>query len=164
MGWWAPDIMGGDTPLDFKGNFEDRFGSLDEEFNKWRLDDGKEPIEFRVPTSEETLEFIQSCRAWKWYSGSEDPVLLQVTGFLVIERGGQMNDELRAEVLRGIDEEIAEGCEEWNNPQERITCLQEFRKVVEAYPAEGAKVEVPHQRGLFEMFAQKVGPGLINAK
>ena len=162
MGWWSPAIMGGDTPLDYKGNFEDKFGSKDPEFNEWRAQDGKEPIAYVTPTAEQTLEFLAECRNWKWHSADDEAVLCEVAGFLHMERGGTMNDELRQAILVGVDMELAEGCETWNNPQERIDILQDFRKTVEAYPAEGGEAALPHQRGLFEMFAAHTGPGLIN--
>ena len=144
MGWWDEGIMGGDTPWDFRGEFEDRFGSTDPEVNEWRIEDGKEPIEFRIPTSEETLEFIESLG-----HSSDDHIVKQVIGWLVIERGAPMNDDLRLLVLEGIDEEnVAE--EGWTNPHYRIDALHEFRNIVEAYPAKGAKVEMPPSPGLFD--------------
>ena len=76
-----------------------------------------------------------------------------------------MSDELRALILEGIDEEIATGCEDWNDPQERIDSLKDFRTRVEAYPAAGGTVDLPHQRGLFDMMAEKIViPGNSNTK
>ncbi len=153
MGWWDEGIMGGDGPLDYKGNFEDEFGSVDADFNKWRLEDGKPAIPFKVPTAEESLKFLEDCRQWKWYSKGDDPVLCQVIGFLVMERGGAMNDELRAAVVKGCNDELAEGCDSWGDPSIRIKVLQDFRALIEAYPAEGSNIELPHQPGLFEKMA-----------
>lgn len=144
MGWWDEGIMGGDSPLDYRDAFEDVFGSTDEEFNEWRIEDGKEPIPFRVPTSEETLQFIKSLG-----SSSDDHIVRQVVGWLVIERGAPMSEELRVMILGGIDDEdpITEG---WEYPEKRIECLDDFRCIVEAYPAAGGKVEMPGSPGLFD--------------
>lgn len=143
MGWWDEGIMGGDEPLDCRHVFECVFGSTDEEFNEWRIEDGEEPIPFHIPTSEETIEFIKSL------DGFNDHIGKQVVGWLVIERGAPMNDELRLLILEGIDSEdpIEEG---WIKPEKRIEQLDEFRRIVEAYPAEGAKVEMPESPGLFD--------------
>lgn len=150
MGWWDEGIMGGDTPLDFKGNFEDRFGSEDPEFNEWRVEDGHAPIPFVKPDPQDVVAFINEIGD-KWGDGE---ILKQVTGFLVMERGAPMNDELRALIIQGIDEEISEGAESWGSPETRIARLQEFRKAVEAYPAEGSEVQMPESPGLFSKMAE----------
>lgn len=137
MGWWSVSIMGGDTPLDFQGMFEDRFGS-------------KGHPGFKVPTAEEGVQFIRD--NWGRWGSDESITLKQVTGFLMIERAAPFNDELRKLVLEGLDEEIETGCEEWKKPEQRLSVLQGFRKLVEAYPNEGVAIELPHQPGLFEMF------------
>ena len=127
MGWWSTSIMGGDTPLDVSDGFNREFG-------------------IQKPTPEKTLKFINELeKAW----GSGD-IIRQATGFLMIQRGAPMNDELRTEILRGIDEEIEGGCDYWNNPEERLTVLRDFRKIVEAY-GKGEDVTLPHQRGLMEV-------------
>lgn len=160
MGWWSESIMGGDGPWDWKGEFEDTFGSEDETFNEYRVEDGKEPLPFVVPTAEAALAFITKTEenVTQFYKMSEDGAILrQVTGFLLLERGAPLNDELRAAILWGIDEELAGGCETWCSPDQRIAELQGFRKLVESYPDAGAKIEMPHQPGLFEKMAQAFG-------
>ena len=152
MGWWDEGIMGGDTPLDFKGNFEDKFGSTDPEFNEWREEDGKPTIPFVKPDPQEVLTFINDFD-WRW-GRDDEPILKQVTGFLLMERGAPMNDELRALIIQGIDEEISEGAPTWNSPETRIARLQEFRKAVESYPAAGANVEMPESPGLLSKLAE----------
>lgn len=149
MGWWDEGIMGGDTPLDFKGNFEDTFGSTDPGFNEYREENDHDPIPFVIPTPEQVIEFIHTTDKW-----GDGDILKQVTGFLVMERGAPMNDELRALIIEGIDEEIVGGAETWNSPDTRIDRLQEFRKNVLAYPAEGGKVDMPDSPGLFEKLAE----------
>jgi len=145
MGWWSESIMGGDTPLDFKGEFEDRFGSLDEAFNEYRAEDGQPPIPYRLPESPEVIEFLKIGEKW-----GDQHILQQVTGFLLMERGAPMSEELRALVIQGIDEEnpTEDG---WSNGEAREKVLHEFKAAVLAYPAAGAKVELPHQPGLFEV-------------
>lgn len=150
MGWWDEGIMGGDTPLDFKGNFEDTFGSTDPEYNQYLIEDGKPPIPFVKPEPQAVVTFINE-NSQRW---GDDEILRQVAGFLVMERGAPMNDELRGMILDGIDQEINEGATSWNSPETRIARLQEFRKAVVAYPDSGADVSMPESPGLLSKLAE----------
>ena len=67
-----------------------------------------------------------------------------------------MSDELRALVIEGIDEENPEE-DGWGNSGRREQVLREFKAAVLAYPAAGAKVELPHQPGLFEVIGIRFG-------
>ena len=149
MGWWDEGIMGGDTPLDFKGNFEDRFGSLDASFNEYRIEDGQEPIPCVKPDPQAVVTFINE-HSGKW---GDDEILSQVTGYLVMERGAPMNDQLRQIILSGIDMEVSEGCGSWGSPETRLARLKEVRELVEIYPAEGSDIELPESPGLFSKIA-----------
>lgn len=155
MGWWDEGIMGGDTPLDFKGNFEDKFGSLDSSFNEYRIEDGKEPIPCVKPSPEDVMTFINE-NTQKW---GDDHILLQVTGYLVMERGAPMNDRLRNSILTGVDFEINEGAESWGSPETRIERLTEFRKLVVDYPDAGSDLEMPESPGLFSKLADAMMQG-----
>lgn len=155
MGWWDEGIMGGDTPLDFKDSFEERFGSLNSSFNEYRAENGHEPVPFVKPDPQDVVDFITNF-IWHW-NNDEKPILKQVVGFLVMERGAAMNDELRALVLEGIDNELEIGSKSWNIPELRHARLQEFRKIVEAYPVDGDSVEMPKSPGLFTKLAEKLG-------
>lgn len=128
--------MGGDQPLDIRAEFEDCFALPRED----RFADAViGPI-----TPEEAIAFMVD-----QIKGDDDPVTRQVVGYLLIESRAPMPEEVRKEVLAGIDAEInAES--EWNDPALRNKALSDFAAIVEAYPAEGGKVELPHQPGLFE--------------
>lgn len=129
MGWWSESIMGGDTPYDIQFCFEEQFGLA------------------QTPTTDEAVAFIGASIEDSPYNAH---VIKQVTGFIMMERSAPMNDELRRLVLEGIDEEISEGATQWQDPSLRLTALSDFRALVEAYPAEGGRVDLPHQPGLFE--------------
>jgi hypothetical protein len=153
MGWWDEGIMGGDTPLDFKGNFEDTFGSPDAEFNQYRIEDGHEPIPFVKPAPQDVVAFIKD-NSQKW---GDDEILRQVAGFLLMERGAPMNAELRQLIIEGIDMEVGEGAESWGSPETRLERLEEFRKAVLAYPDDGAEVTMPESPGLFSKMGIVLG-------
>lgn len=140
MGWWSDSIMGGDAPLDIEFSFEERFGTNDAE----KASEEEFP-EFRLPTSEETVEFIT-----RMTKDEDNNLVKQVTGFLVMERAAPMSDELRHLVLEGIDGEIKEGAQDWDDPASRLQTLSNFRDLVAVYPSTGATVELPRQPGLFE--------------
>lgn len=155
MGWWSESIMGGDTPLDFRGEFEDLFGSDDATHNRWREQDGEPAIPFVKPTAQQSVDFIKN-NVQKW---GDDAILCQVTGWMVMERAAPMNDELRQLVLAGIDSEVAGGATEWGSPEARIARLMEFRFAVDRYPNEGAEVDMPDSPGLFDMLADHLNKG-----
>lgn len=114
--------MGGDTPLDIEDDFEDRFDE-------------------RVPTAEEGLDFLNSVLHY------DEDIAKSVTAFLLIQRGAPMSDEVRRLALEGI---AGEDTSDWDDPAKRDAVLADFKLIVEVYPAEGGKVELPHQPGLFE--------------
>lgn len=126
MGWWDESIMGGDAPLDVQIYFEEQ----------------------RINTSDEAVAFIEKMiNHWNCYEN----VIKHVVGFLMIKNGHDMSDQLRQLVIDGIEAE----CEEeallcWTRPDIRRERLMEFKLVVLAYPAEGGKVELPDQPGLFD--------------
>jgi hypothetical protein len=149
MGAWSPSIMGGDTPLDIESMFEDLFGPEGSD----RDDDGLP--DYRVPTSAEMIDFIEKTTA----SYGDGEIVAQVTGFLALQRGADMSEELRTLVLAGIDQEAAGGAVEWDKPEERLAALAELRALVVDY--QGGKVELPHQEGLFERIFAAEAQGLL---
>jgi hypothetical protein len=148
MGWWSESIMGGDTPYDIEGAFEDAFGTTDRYWGSVMP-----APKYKVPTAEESRQWLNDYLANSYEPDA--PIAKQVAGFKLMQRGAPMADDVRALVLEGIDEEISEGCEEWSDPQLRLDTLADFRKLVVAYPAEGGKAELPHQPGLLEMIGRK---------
>ena len=136
MGWWDVSIMGGDQPLDIEWCFEDRFAEPRES----RFDDAV----IRPISAEDGLAFMR-----EQIARDDDPVTRQVVGFLLIKNGAPMLPETRALVLEGIDTEInAES--DWNDPAKRKAALSDFAAIVEKYPAEGGRVDLPEQPGLFD--------------
>lgn len=125
MGWWSDDIMGGDPPYDIQAHFEELAAPV---------------------TPEKAIELISKlAKEWYW----EEPIIKQVVGFQMIERGYEMSDALRALVIDGIDNDESD---DWNDPEKRKRKLAEFKAIVLAYPAEGAEESpLPHQEGLFEV-------------
>lgn len=138
MGWWGNGIMCGDEPLDIEGDYNDRFEAGS------------------VITSADTINFIaELCE-----TGYCDHIAKQVVGFIVMSQGLAMSEDLRAVILDGIQEELAEIEREedgWNSPQERKDNLIEFRQLTQDYPAGGGKVEMPEQIGLFDRIYAELG-------
>ena len=135
MGWWSLDIMGGDTPLDIQEDLNSQYSRL-------------------IITPEEAITYIVA---------DDDPVTRQVVGFLMVKNGLPLNEELKQMILDGIDAELDEP--RFTEVEERNGHLKAFRTLLTDYPLEGAKVETPHQKGLFEQIAEHIKdgkPGLVN--
>lgn len=143
MGSWSVSIMGGDGPLDIQCEYEELFGALDPD------PEDEDPVPFRVPTAAEAVALIRDL-------GILEPETAYVVGFLQMERAGPMSDELRRLVLEGLDADM-ENTSDWDKPEEREASLNQFRKMVVEYPAEGAEVEMPYQAGLLETICEKLG-------
>jgi hypothetical protein len=139
VGAWSDSIMGGDTPLDIKAEFEDRFGSADPDLDE-------ETVAFRIPTADESAGFMVEMTD---LFGMDDE-FGAVLGFLLMERGAPMRDDVRQRVYESIEAEMGSNADEWNEAGSRRKVLTDFRADIAAYPAEGAKVEMPHQPGLME--------------
>lgn len=146
MGWWSDDIMGGDTPLDLQGDFEDKFGALDP--YEGQFEDVATPPTFVLPTPEQSIAFIEE------RLGYDGEITKQVVGFMLLERGAPLNDRLRALINEGLDEDESEN---WNDSGSRAVRINEFRQLLAQYPDEGRAQEMPHQAGLFETIFNKLG-------
>lgn len=129
MGSWSVTIMGGDEPMDVEDAFTDAFGESE-------------------VTPEMAIDFL-SGKVGK-LRGVDQETAEQVVGFLMIQRGARFNSNLRKIVLAGIDLDDATI---WEDPTGRKQVMDDFRKIVEEYPDGGAKVDLPHQPGLFETIA-----------
>lgn len=138
MGAWGHGIMQGDTPMDIKWCFEERFG------------------ETKPADPEQAAHLIDDIT--KKELRGDRPVTAQVVGWLQIQRGGKFNDTLRRYVLEGIDDDDVDGAG-WSDPAERRAKLAEFRAIVVAYPDAGAKVELPDNIGLFDILYEKIQDG-----
>lgn len=131
MGAWSTDIMGSDTAYDVNDEFEDL----------------AQPV-----SSEQAIDLLANLTA-TW---GEDPVLRQALGFVMIEKGYPMSADLKAAVIRGIDDELGNGnLDDWGDPDEREKKLQAFKQTVTDYPVEGGSVSLPHQEGLFEVILKR---------
>ena len=123
--------MGSDTAYDVQDEFEDL----------------AQPV-----TSEQATVLLTDLTA-TW---GQDPVLPQALGFVMIEKGYPMSAELKAAVIKGIDDELGNGnLADWGDPDEREQKLQAFKKTVTDYPVDGGAVSLPHQEGLFEVILKR---------
>jgi hypothetical protein len=147
MGWWSEDIMGGDGPCDIQCMFDREFGTRIDEEDEW----GEYELPAKV-AGNKVIDFAD--KAIKDYFDFEE--VWQAIGYIMIDAGMPMTDSVRKKVLRATDSEIEGGAESWCSPEGRLEKLREFRAIVDAYPSEGGRVEMPHQTGLFEKFAQMV--------
>ena len=146
MGWWGHGIMAGDTPLDIEGDFVQKFGfeyHEDEPGFDWAK---------RIPG---TKQLTVAKELIEWYGSYGGELVGQVLGFLIMDNGQPMTAEVRKLVLSSVDGELGYVDDDgWSDTSARRSALEEFKALVEKYPAEGVEVEMPEQEGLFDQLAQ----------
>lgn len=143
MGWWDESIMGGDAPLDVEGDFEHKFGM-------WKPEDKDhdEPPTMTYPGEQSIVKFINQMQS----KGYENYEVSGPVGFMMMELGWLISNELKQRIIEDVD---SEDISRWRDPTERKRNLDEFKELLLAY--DGTAKEMPHQPGLFEKFAEKIG-------
>lgn len=145
MGCWSVEIMGGDTALDVRYMFEQKFGSKEDDENE---------VPFRLPTPEDSIEFLKD--NLKQFGSYDHNVVCQATGFLLMERGAPCNQKLRNLVLTGCS---GEDYTAWQDPKARRKVIREFKRTWMLYPFEGTTIDLPEQVGLLQTIANNLNKG-----
>lgn len=130
MGWWGEGVMDGDSPLDLQWEFEEEFGG--------------EPSPKTEYTPEKAVDFIKS-RLVPWTS--QEYILKQVTGWLAVSRGWPINEEFRALIIEGCDDDDSE---RWIDEKARKLQIDAFKAIVQQYPIEGKSGIELVQTSLFD--------------
>jgi hypothetical protein len=122
VGWWAVDIMGGDTPLDF----EDTMFEL-QEIEKFPEEGDRNVLRPDGFTPEVISDYLKQAKSW----GNLD-IGLQVLGHMMMEVGAPMSEDVKKAVLLGCDND------EWaREDSERLAEIDKFRNVVARYDSTG---------------------------
>lgn len=137
MGWWSTTVMGGDTPLDFRGEMLADVCNLKESFwDEYDCDVGH-------PTVAEVIEshmhdLIEY--AWSIPIEQDRDIAFQVLGYLILESGIQVSPV----VVRALNLAMTEGCDKdsWaaEGDRERIEYIAEFRQQLQEYCGETVEV------------------------
>jgi hypothetical protein len=139
MGWWAKEIMSGDSPLDVE---DEIFGIMQIE----KYPDEPHPENLVRDTLNEMLPVILQNEYV-----TQDCIGKQVLGHVIITEGGQMDEATRNLVLEGCDED------DWaKEDDERARIIREFREKVVNYTGEKVSVK---RTGLFEKIANHLAEG-----
>jgi hypothetical protein len=139
MGWWAKEIMSGDSPLDVE---DEIFGIMQIE----KYPDTPHPENLVRDTLNEMLPVILQNKYV-----TQDCIGKQVLGHVIITEGGQMDEATRSLVLEGCDED------DWaKEDDERARIIREFREKVVNYTGEKVSVK---RTGLFEKIANHLAEG-----
>lgn len=109
MGWWGEDIMGGDTPLDVKLMWKEKFHNS-------------------TVSSNEASQFFEEINE-KW-DGCDEDIVKQVVGYLMLKSKFHISFQLKQIILQAIENEMNDSKfhEIWNEPEKRITHLKNFKK------------------------------------
>lgn len=164
MGWWSVDILGGDTPLDFQGTFEDMAGiepsysdnptpesdqkKLIESLTDTFLNGGINDILNRWGCGEEGSPFFNEYKS----------IGYQVLAVMYMRVGAVIDEELKGYMLYWIP------LDEWaKEDDERKSRIDNLIKALEGY--DGSSPMVIKSQGLFEVMADHLSGGkngLIN--
>jgi hypothetical protein len=142
MGWWSETVMGGDTPLDYKGFLCDAMGV---------------PFDYKFTAEHLGKHMPAVVRAAE---GLKDPIAFQVLGVMILESGAECPDDLKARIVD------ATKADEWakNGDAVRIRHMTDLATKI-CLHTPGTTVEVPSE-GLFDKFAEMIEsgsePGLVN--
>ena len=99
MGWWSDDIMGGDSPLDWKADICDVMKGKNS-FSKYGDDDL-----FTGKMIQENLDKILKKIA-KGYDEEERQIGLQVLGCMVLSSGAKIPAKVRNQIIKAAEEDI----------------------------------------------------------
>jgi len=94
MGWWSTDIMGGDTPLDYKDAFYDICGVDEFPETGVRVKLTREDMETHL---NEMVEFIDK-NEW-----DDSDIGYQVLGVLLMRAGATINGDLRDFIMQACE-------------------------------------------------------------
>ena len=160
MGWWSTDIMGGDTPLDFKSVIID---------DKLGLDQFKaKPAQVKAAfegLSEKSINEMIPRIVNKWGCGEEGSdshndylsMGYQVLAVLMMECGAQ----IRPTTFKKMEKYIP--LDQWAlSDDERNAAIDNLLKVLFRY--DGTPIKI-NSKGLLEVFAEHISEGksgLIN--
>ena len=140
MGWWSTDILGGDTPLDCLGIYEEKAGVPD-----------IYPLETLAPEKADALrKHIEADdMAWLRLADAmyqEHSVAVQVGTLIAMTVGARLGPKYKAAAIPAIleDEWAAEG------ETARVRTINGFAKALARYTGTPTRI---HSRGLFEAMA-----------
>lgn len=146
MGWWAKEIMSGDSPLDVE---DEIFGVIGiQKFPEDREDNATTEDVARV------LEARQDELAQNEYV-KQDEIGKQVLGHVMMTYGAKPNENTVALVVSGCDED------EWaSEDEERASIVKSFKETFLKFVADGGNAPVAIKRtGLLEKIGQHLAAG-----
>jgi len=143
MGWWSTDIMGGDTPLDYK---DEIFGICEvDEFPEGggRAELTAKDLEANLS---KILEFLNENR---W---GEAEIGYQVLAVLMMKAGARIDLPLKVRMME------ATAADEWaQEDEDRAAAINGLYAALKIY--DGKSPIVIRSRGLFEVMVEKLGEG-----
>jgi hypothetical protein len=143
MGWWSTDILGGDTPLDYKDQFYD-ICEIDAFSEEGEVKTSAHVLEEHL---DEILAFLDKD---EW---GEAGIGYQVLAVLMMEAGANISKDLRFEMVNACNED------EWaKGDEDRQRSILGLLNALEVYDNQ-TPIKI-NSKGLFEvMFSEKM---LIN--
>lgn len=168
MGWWDAGVMCGDSPLDWFGDFcsiavPGKYNGCNDEIltreavNK-ALPDIVDAIEESV--AKENLVFDRYAKPGMRHLcvGDAETIGFQVLGVVIMERGADMPDDVRAKIIEAATKD--EWARETGSESDRSQNMAAFIEKVRAYqPGTPVDCEREHGKCLMAKFAEVLGGG-----
>ncbi len=156
MGWWSATILGGDTPLDYLGDFASELKLSDTENGLPEL--------YGYEFSKEILNKKENLTKLVSYADSiKDKeyrsIAYQILGVILMATGSKISGTLKEKIIEYAKKD------EWyqNKTPDRVFYIEDFINSVRNYK-DGTPVFVKKE-GLFEKIAEKIATrqaGLVN--
>lgn len=122
MGWFSATITGGDSPLDWIGDLEQKAGA-----DRY----GEPPVPLTAEMIDKNLnKMVRAIKEHSKKRGSCDTnIAWQILGVHIIYKGAKMPDNIRKEIIKNIRDKDSE----WKDPDERQFFLDHFKNQVKNY-------------------------------
>ena len=139
MGWWSKNILGGDSPLDWKSElynkidiqYEDNFGYRTLKPNDMSNKTQNNLIQYVLESTQTTFD--------KWGECDSRSIAMQVIALMVIESGAKITKKNKKELSKWVklDEWATEDDERKENIDDLLSVIKEYDSTPMIYQGKG---------------------------
>jgi len=139
MGWWSTDILGGDSPLDWKSalynkidiQYEDNFGYRTLKPNDMSNKTQNNLIQYVLESTQKSFD--------EWGECDSRSIAMQVIALMVIESGAKVTKKNKKELSKWIklDDWATEDDERKDNIDDLLSVIKEYDSTPMIYQGKG---------------------------
>lgn len=140
MSWFSATVMGGDTPLDYQGDFVVDVCGIN--YDEWLERDSSDKFRSKLESNIDAMT--------KYAEDRDDEIAFQVLGVLLVESACTFSEELRQRIIKAVEDDkwAAEG------DLERRVYMDNFKSLLMKYDIAGGTIAEVQYEGLFDQFAK----------